>query len=356
MEQKPTQNKPQPYSQAPVQQELPPLENLIKEAWATLKKSALNLLILYVLTIVIGVVALILLLVVGWIIASATGAVEAVSSLLPLFSGGGDPTQIVQYLSTIGVSLAITFAIIIPISILIQTVVSITQIRLIGNAHEGTSVGRELRAAFKKIFPYILLNILLFLIEIGGSFLLIIPGLVFALLLSPAIIELALYKVGIKKAIKNAYRVVTQNFTEALVRGLLLIVIFTGVYVAFFILKITFGALGNLASQDLGNVLKGLVQIIQSLSGIFISWYASCYGITLYKQLRENTNFEKKAKIGWIVIVATFGWVLALGGGFIAFRAANKGIRSGTFEKMLQPKYQQDIDWDPAPIPSPVQF
>ncbi len=351
MEQKPTQNKPQQYSQVPVQQNLPPLETLIKEAWTTLKKSALNLLILYVLTIVVGVLVLILLLGLGWVIASATGAIKAISSILPLFSGGGDPTQIVQHLSTIGVSLAITFAIIIPVSILIQTAISITQIRLIGHAHEGTSVSKELRAASKKIFPYILLNIILFLIEIGGFFLFIIPGIVFALLLSPAIIELALYEVGVKKAIKNAYRVITQNFIEALVRGLLLIVIFIGVYMTFFILKITLGALGNLASQDLGNVLKGLVQLIQGLSGMFISWYASCYGITLYKQLREITNFEKKAKIRWVVIVATFGWVLALGGGFLGFRALTKGIRSGTFGKMLQPKNQQDIDWNPAPTP-----
>jgi len=259
-----------------------------------------------------------------------------------------------QYLRTIIVTFALLIAIVIPISLIIQTLFKITQIRLIGNAEKDPRLGKEFNSAAKRVIPFIILNIVLFLLEIGGFFLLVIPGLVFAFLLGPSVIEISIYKSKIKRALKNSYRVTTQNFFPFLFRGIILIGTFIGIYLAFFVAKVSLGALGGLINEDLGNILPAIVQIFQSLSGIIITWFSTCYGITLYKQAREVTNLDKKPNFGWLIGVAALGWLLAIFSGILGFTALRKAIKSGIFENMVTPKKEKNIDTDLFKKPSPL--
>jgi hypothetical protein len=134
------------------------------------------------------------------------------------------------------------------------------------------------------------------LIILGGTIILVIPGLLFAFFFTFISYEVVIDKQSVRSALRRSYFMVKSFFWQILGRLLLLE---AGIIVISTILDRLEGA-------------AALLSLVQFLFTLFVSWYARGYTYLLYKQLRERTAFPEHISIKWVWIVSVIGWVIIL--------------------------------------------
>ncbi len=263
---------------------LPPIGQLFKEAWNTFKRSLLQLILLNIL----GMAVYFLLAALAFVILVLSGLG---SSILQKGLMG---------LSAITPLSGIIFLAIGVISLIIAAAAQICAV-LIVNDKAQTKLVEKFKKSFSYIWPLFLINLVTGFLTIGGSFLFVIPGILFIMLFSYVQFEVILNNQLGLSSIKRSVGIISKNFGEIFIRYLLLILIYFGISIVLSIFK-------NILPQE----LKWLPNIISSIIHMFWGWFMLAFSIVLYKQSKSVTSNEEVSNIIWIWIVAVLGWLIAL--------------------------------------------
>lgn len=143
-------------------------------------------------------------------------------------------------------------------------------------------------------FPFLLTVLLSVLLTIGGTALLVIPGLLIAFFFTFVTYEIVVEGKTGTMALQRSYFMVKNNFWEILGR---LVLVALGIVIVSSVLR-------RFADGD------SLLTLVQFLFSLFASWYARAYAFILYKEVRGKTTFPEEISIQWIWVAAIVGWVI----------------------------------------------
>jgi len=264
--------------------DFPSIQKLFQDAWGLFKKTWVSYLKLLGLSI-----AFVFL-----------GALIGVIIALPIsFIGISSHFQLFRHLTPFNISILVLLAawtIIYLLSIIAMGVsVSIVSIYIL-QGKKAASIIDLIKQSKRFFWPYFLTTLLTALLVLGGSMLLVIPGLLIGFFLCFVGYEVVIDEKSGVTALKRSYVMIRSHFWEVLGRLILLEV---GIIIVMSVLQ-------RLAT---GDPLLGLVQFLFSL---FVSWFARSYIFLLYKEVHAKTTFPDKASLLWIWIVAVIGWVVIL--------------------------------------------
>lgn len=312
---------------------LPAIGDLFRESWEAFTKSVLNLLLLAVITIVAYAVVLgIIFLIVGlggglgvlkYFSERGAEGVPSIASFLPALTGLG-----------LGFLFFILFAIIFGLMVQVAAII------IVGEDEQRPSLTEVLSRSLGLVWPLFLTNLLLFFFTAGGLFVLFLPMIVFEVLFIFTPYEVVLGEKRFLGAVKGSYQIVTQNFGDLLVRGLVWLGLVIGVFMVLSMPQLTF----NLG-REAGLVWLPMVFVfgLRAAVNVLIGWFGLCFGVTLYKQTKAVTDFEKKFNFSWVWVIAILGWVLAGVVGFASYSWMSKLVKSGLRQKNLQRNIQRNI-------------
>lgn len=269
---------------------LPSISALFKESWETLKGSALNLFILYLISfgLFLGI----------FMIGLITAIPLGLFSIMSAFSSNEfNPAALIASLGTLG----IVILILIIVGYVINLAMNAAVIMAVADYKNKPSAGALFKKGFSFVLPLFLANILLTFIIGGGYFLLIIPGIVFAIALSFTLFEIVLQKKSVLDAMRRSMGIVFSNFWGILGRMLLFIIL---VIVIIFIPQII-----STTSKD-SSVAAGF-GFLSFFIQIGIGWFGTAYFITLYKQASAASS-NKTGKLLLPSILAVIGWIIGI--------------------------------------------
>lgn len=288
-----------------MEKSLPPIKQLFSDSWNIFTHSILNLLVFSL----IGIAAYIVLFVVGFILVLTFGVGTSV------FQGGG-----LSSYSGIALILMSFLALVWIIAlVIVGFVFQIGLILIVGNYPQKLTIGEIIRKSLGLILPFIVVSLLVFIIVVGGLFVLIIPYLVFAFLLMFAIYEVILNNTKGVEALRRSVMIVVRHFGPLLIRILILI----GIYIGFAIISSLISGINKSVGV--------LVSIIWFVVNILLSWFILAFMVTLYKQAKEGLDTDTTSHMKWLWIVSIIGWVLIIIGlvGWLSL---------GVFRNLQQPK------------------
>lgn len=297
------------------------IRELFSKSWETFTKSILNLFILDVLSILSFI--LISLFAFGAVMLTGIGAV-----LLKLFQNiKGSNFDFTQLSNSYGVILLIIILFFLAV-IVTSTAYHVSAIILVGKSDERPGFWNSLGAAFGLIFPLIVLGIISAFFEFGSFFLLFFPVLIVSYFFMFVPYEAILFGKRGRGALLSSVQIVGQHFGEILIRQLI------------------FSGLSLLLVVFIPNLLKKLDSETWSLFSVFsfifnmlVSWFGVAFSITLYKQARERTDFNKKTSQTWFWIIAVIGWLIAGLIGYARYKGISAVLKDGSLQKYLNSKY-----------------
>ncbi|MFI5265246.1 MAG: hypothetical protein ACHQT7_00690 [Candidatus Levyibacteriota bacterium] len=305
---------------------LPPIKTLLKDSWKTFKGSVLNLFILHLVgfAVILGVGIL------GVLLSLPLG-------LLAIISGAQAGKLTPAIISSIG-TLGILVLIIILVFIVIGHAIHAANTLFVGKYQSKPAFGKTLKKSLGYVLPLILLGIVSFFMVTGGYFLLIIPGIFFAILFSFAPYEIILNNQGVLSSLRRSMSIVLAHFWGVVTRLLLWVII----VIAFAFLPAVLGGRGA--------GMSGLSFIINTCLG----WFGVCYHIALYKQATKNFDPKKGDKLLWPVIAGVIGWVVGIimitALSSAIFLAVMGAIQKGKAKPKALPPYQVQQVPNTAPL------
>lgn len=268
----------------------PPLKTLFSDSFEMFKGSLLNLVILWVITMVIFAALFIIML----LIALPLGFFSILSgiqsqSLTPAFFAS---------LGGIGVIVGAGMIVGVIISIAIQA----ATILVVANYKQKPNVGHSLKQGFSYVIPLFVASIIMGFIVSGGYLLFIIPGIIFQTLFVFVMYEIVLNKKGVLSACRRSMGIVLAHFWEVFGRMLLMGI---AVYAISFIPGFLVGLTGN-------DSLQSVTSIFTMIISFLVSFYTVSYVVTLYSQAEKAAPANKTGKLMWPVITAVIGWVMGI--------------------------------------------
>lgn len=269
-----------------MEKSLPPIKQLFSDSWNIFTHSILNLLVFSL----IGIAAYLVLFIVSFILVLTFGVGTSV------FQGGG----LSSYSGAALILMSFLALVWIIALIIVGFVFQIGLILIVGNYPQKLTIGEIIRKSLGLIWPFIVVSLLVFIITLGGLFVLIIPYLVFAFLLMFAIYEVILNNTKGVEALRRSVMIVVRHFGPLLIRILILI----GIYIGFAIVPSLISGIDKSVGV--------LVSIIWFVVNILLSWFILAFMVTLYKQAKEGLDADTTTHMKWLWIVAVIGWVLII--------------------------------------------
>lgn len=296
---------------------LPPISQLFKESWIALKKSILSLIAFNILAfLLIFALFSILMMIIGAFLGASISSIGNDILSFQSLQGG------VQSLQVLGVAIitglvGIFFLLILVFLIVIFVVNSGLQAGtiLIANKYKKQiPFGKVLKKVFILAIPLFIVNLLLFLILLGGFFVFIIPAIVFNILFIFASFEVVLNEKRLFDALRSSMTIVTSNFGGIFVRILVLLLLLLCFYLIEYILmfRISINALLKLSLSIFINIVLPL--------------YAVTYMISLYNQAREAANPAKKSSLKLIFAIVIIGWLVIISSSFVGYSILSSSI------------------------------
>lgn len=263
---------------------LPPIQQLIQDAWQLFTKTWVAYLKLVGLFISFVFLALL----VG-ILISLPITFVALGSHLQIFN------HLTPFTSIMLVLFAVWFVLFLLSLIAIGFITSIVSIFIL-QGKEKTPIFDLVKQSKKFFWPYFLTTLLGGLAAIGGIMLFVLPGLLIAYFFAFVSFEVVIDEKAKQEALKRSYYMIKTHFWDILGRVLILDV---GVSI---IMAILHSIVKESASFGL----------VQFLGILFVGFYARAYIYLLYKEVRAKTTFPQQISIRWIWIVSSIGWVLII--------------------------------------------
>ncbi len=303
---------PAPHVSSPTG-ELPSIHDLLTQSWNVCSKSAGNLVILNIFSILII-----------WII------IPLLAFSVFYFSGGDKYIgTLLNYkhltqASLIGfpiTSFLISFILWI-IGVMVGSTVShaasMQLVYAVSNKEEQ-SISLALSKGFALFFPMFLVSLLSGLLVMGSLGLFIFPGIFVAFFLTFSSYAVVLDNKRGVGAIRQSVSLVSQHFGGIVLRLLLL--------------------------MGLSFVIQGLFRVILSISPslyiasflmlVGVSYLLGLFGISymvmLYKHVRSASDTTKQSSLAWIVVIAVLGWAMIGALGVVG----NRFIHSDAYKKMV---------------------
>lgn len=317
-----------PVEQVQAPSAFPSIGSLFKESWVSFKKSWVYLLAFY--GIVFGVSLVIYGIFIGILILFGVGAALSASAL----SKGGGPLALIGMLSAFGIFIPVF----VGLMIFISSVAQAGMILIVNKYKREISFGEVLKKSIGLAIPLFLVNLLLFVVGVGGFFMFVIPGLVFGLFFVFAAYEAVLENKKWVGALRSSMAIVTSNFGDIFVRMLLLFVIMFAIGIALSIVRFAI-TLPFMLIKDSGvsAVINMGIGLLFWPIQIALSWFSVAYINSLYNQAKQAANPNKKSSLMWVWIITAVGWIFAILA-VIAVSAAIMSLsKSGALEQMFNP-------------------
>jgi len=300
---------------------LPSIKQLFIESWETCVKSILNLFLINLGTIFFSI----LLLIIGGIIFFISGLGQEVINTFQTLSSQQNNLLNFWLFGKLSVWI-ILYSI---FFMLVGMISSIVSVLTIFKYQEGLSLNTLLKQSFKYLIPSIVVGFLHCFIVFGGFWVFIVPGIIFSIFLWYAWYEVVISEKHGINALKNSVQIVHQHFGEIFVRAILPALIF--LLVAWIIAFL----------QSKVPSLKFYLSIPSFLLNAVYGWFGFAYSITLYKQARKVTDFNRESSLTIFWITAIIGWlifILIAIGSFGLFKKAFPG----TFADIIKQELQKD--------------
>lgn len=302
---------------------LPPIKALFTDSFHTLKKVFAPFLIFNILIFAASIFALILM-----------GIGLFLLGFGAFFSGALNNTPFALSMGGI-----VSILVFILIFALLSSVAQIGQIIILYEEKTKTSVIGVIKRSGKFIIPLIVTSIITGFIVLGGLFLLVIPGMIFALFLIFGMYSVITENKTPLQALRRSVFLVKNNFSAFILRMLAL----WGVLIGIIIITSILGGIFSGSEEA-----AGIFQIINFIIQILVSWYSISYSVTLFKQL-QATNKTSEGSLKLFTILSIVGWVLGIVLGFIIFNTVAPIIQSAfkntdSFRNELTPAEQAEFD------------
>lgn len=301
-------------------QNLPSLNQLFSNSWQLFKQKFLSLLILNLIGMGTGAAILLVLLLLGLVLGAGTA----------LSQSGFSPSLFTGPLVILAV-IAIVVMIILGAAIQVATVLILNK-----TYSDKSSTFQTLKNSKSLIWPLIIVSLLIAFFALGGTFLLIIPGIIISFLLYFSTYELILNNHKGLNALRRSFLVISSNFWGFLGRMILI-----------WLLSIIISmALSMLSSDD--SAAGGLASLVSFIFSIILSWFTSCYYFILYKEASKKVTGEGR-KLMPIVITSILGWVLGILFLLTAGRAIGELMKNPEFQKGIQDGFEQGMEKEDDP-------
>lgn len=293
-----------------------PISELFKPAWEKTQKNLLKLFLLTIIPFVIGGIGLVILF-----------------SLILIFGTLGSSAILNPMIVLVtGVSILI--------GVIALLVVNISIMLVLAESQTNLSLIDLIKLAFKKVVPLLVLSLLSGLIVAGGFVMLIIPGILFAILLSYSSYYLILDQVSPIEAMRKSVYLVSKNFGVIFIR-----------LITLFGMSFVIGILFNMLSSQ-NNGFSLLSTIISMIFNLVFGWFSISFLIIVFQEAKKIAG-DGKGKLLWMVIVALIGWIIILGSSYLVYRTASNSI--GTSTVPLSDTTQSDLELlQSIPSESPV--
>lgn len=283
---------------------LPPVSDLLKQAWDLLTIQFGRILLLWLYNVLIYLAAFVVftLLVVVFLIGIFAKAAPGFSiATLPQHL-----TELLapQFLIPAGL-LFIAFTVTL---VILGLMYSAAMVLLLQDGKKEKSPWQHYKNSYVYVKPLFLTGLVAGFFLVGSLFFFFIPYIVVVVLLSSYMYVVILEKKQGIAALQMSCAIVWQNFWKIVLRCLML-------WLAFLVVS---GIIGGLfASHKEGESAAGFLQFAVN---IFLNIYSLTYMYTLYRQARAS-YVEKPFNLTWIWVVASLGWLILILAGFVGFQA-----------------------------------
>lgn len=318
----------------PKKTEMPAVSVLFSDAWALSKKIALPLIGLSLIQFFIAVAIIFgaVLLSVIIMMIFGLGNPATLSNLSNL-----NPQNAMQMFGGAAAGVGLLLIAVLGAFMYLGSSFQASMVHLVAKQKEKREVGLAFSQGFKYGLPILGAGLLTGLLVSGGTFLLLLPGLVMALMLGFVMYEIVVAEKKIVPAIQSSVSMVTQNFWAVLGRWALML----GVFIIFSII------IGAMQEAFMKAGASGLSFLFSLVTNFATTIFAMAYTTTLYNQVKA-ASVDKKVSMTWMIVVAAIGWVLGvllIAGMVIAARNVAKTIDSdGSLKKTLNEMGDQNND------------
>ncbi len=314
---------------------LPKISALMRESWEVLKPSAMQLLKLYFVCALIGIVI--------FAIFGSIGFFGGVSGILGVL--GTKPT-VEAILKNINIPIIVFSGLGLFVSIWILTLAStISMVDIIAKKGALSAID-ALKGAMDRVGPLFITSFLSSILILGSTVLFVLPGIFMGVMLAFAQLDLILGRQTPTNAIKRSARLVMDNFGQLFLHWGALVLLYIVVQV------IIPNSLNNAVEQ-----LQGIVGLLSSITNVVLSWFFISYNILLYKKLSGKET--KKESMVWMWAMAGLGWVVffLLMSSIVRFVTSpvfmnaitdglrkNQNMRNEQYLQQYQKQYQKEIN------------
>lgn len=279
-----------------------PISLLFKDSFSTLKQTWLHLLLWSV--VMFGIFLVVLF--VGIAIAGFTGALGLMGNTSSVVPGVWAGLGLIVVIVTFFVSLTL--------GLVLQAgfIVTIDRVR------SKASFGQVFKKSLGVALPLFVMEILGGYVILGGFFLFVIPGIIFAFLLVFLHFEVVLGKEHYIGAMRQSIKLVRSNVGDVLLRVLMWIGINIGVWVVFqmvflplTIVLVIGSALGEnnyMVTTPLQIVVSVIMWVLKMLWG----WVNLVFLYTLYRQAQVAEKPSLHVRTVWLWVVSSIGWVVGI--------------------------------------------
>lgn len=254
---------------------LPTVKQLFTQSWQDLKK---NLLPLFIITSIgiasyasIGVLTMVIFVMIGFI---------------PIITGVA-----FSVLTFAVLALAMIGTILISNTLLGACILLLNESK---NLQLQNLLSRTLKTG-PLLFLFILIATI---IIVGGTFLFVIPGILFAVFFIFTPIIMLTENQSLIFSLRRSVYLATKSFGEIFIRLLLLILIP-------FITSLAFQSI--FTSNDLNNLILSILNLVFNL---LYFWFALSFIVNLYKEVKTNSNAQEVARIRPLILISLIGWIL----------------------------------------------
>lgn len=301
--------------------DLPPVKELFKQAWETLKVGIKPLFFLYLFVIVIYLFAGLIVGAVSLLIGFSAG----------VFSGGFNPGRLFDnpLLLIFGFLILVT---ILLLAVLVGSLMPVGAVLILDQPSSPKGLKDTLRRSFRLLVPLSFSLLLGGILAFGGFFVFILPAIIFQFLFLFTTYEVVLGGRRYGAALRRSYFLVSHHFKAVFLRLL-------AFWLLYFVVDVFIPNILRRVEPRTGDIVSFILNV-------GLSWYGISYMLTLYKHIRASSEPDKEKRLFWLVVTSLMGWVI-----FAALSVwAVQFIASGAAARVIEELQRNLVTPTPTPF------
>ncbi len=311
------------------------------QTWSIFKATALRM---FLVQLVVGVLSLLVMVGVLGFIFYVTMANQEVTGIINNIVAQKNPGLILTlpgwYWQTVGYSVLLLIAV---WSFILTPFSSAGLIMAVADGEKKQTFGQILAKSIRLIPQLAVLTSVLFVINMGATWLFLLPGMITGILLSFSVYELVLENKGVVSALRSSLALVKSDFWLVLGRAVFLLIIYL----------IVFNVMPNLLGS-IHSSLAALYNVLAFIPSFLSGLFGVAYSMALYKHLKQKQTKKSEASLAWIWLLALAGWLIFVGLAMGAVRLINSPtVRQAVSqewtnllnEATLSGQLKTDTDW-----------